>query len=152
MLRRRGKAKRVGRISTRKRGKSKVKQRELRARRYQTGLREYNSKFVRVNEAEEENSEVVQLENLRDEQRKDGELKLIIEWIEDPTKVTNSQSRGTTVVGATPQLGDARQNFVSEVCQTRRKSAILADRRTKKFTNGIFRRNTLRSVEWSSRN
>jgi len=42
---------------------------------------------MRVNERTEENSEVVQLENLRDEQWKDGELKLIIEWIEDPTKV-----------------------------------------------------------------
>jgi len=87
MLRRRGEAKRVGKFSTRKRGKSKAKQHELRARRYRTGLREYDRKFMRVNKGTEEISEVVQLENLRDEQRKDGELKLIIEWIEDPTKV-----------------------------------------------------------------
>jgi len=86
-MRQTGKAKRVGKISTRKRGKSKVKQRELRARRLRPGLREDNSKSMRANEGTEENSEVVPLENLREEQMKDGELKLIIEWIEDPEKV-----------------------------------------------------------------
>jgi len=87
VMRRIGKAKRVGKISTRNRGKSKVKQRELRARRFRSGLHEDSCKSMRENEGTEESSEVVQLENLREEQRKDGELKLIIEWIEDPEKV-----------------------------------------------------------------
>jgi len=58
VLRRRGKAKRVGKISTRKRGKSKVKQRELHARRFRSGLREDNSQFMRANERTEENSRI----------------------------------------------------------------------------------------------
>jgi len=89
------KAERVGKISTRKRKKSKAKQRELCARRIRPRLREDNSESIGVNKGTEVNSEVVQLENLREEQRKDGELKLIIEWIEDPEKVPGTDELRT---------------------------------------------------------
>jgi len=87
MMSREDKAERVCKISTEKRKKLKAKQRELCARRIRPRLHEDKSEMIRANEGAQVSSEVVQVENVREEQRKDGELKLIIEWMEDSEKV-----------------------------------------------------------------
>jgi len=60
---------------------------ELRARKARTRLAEQESQNVSEDKGQEgQGSEVVQAEDLRQEQRRDSDLKVVIEWLEDEGK------------------------------------------------------------------
>ena len=60
---------------------------ELRARKTRTWLAEHESRNMSEGKGQEgQGSEVVQAEDLRQEQRRDGDLKIVMEWLEDEEK------------------------------------------------------------------